>query len=147
MPDQDAWLAYVAMQVSGMPPEGWTDDDLKRFQTSMRDLGVGLPSRRGSDSRHAGLGGDFEALRVAVNSSRGGDFVRLVPLDRDRADQVDAALEDVLSGLTTDGLADEEARDLILARLLERELERVEKPVDVGGGGYAAADRKEGKLA
>lgn len=147
MPDEDAWLAYVAMQVSGVPPEGWVDEDLRRFQTSMRDLGSAFLRVEALTADMRAVGGDFEALRIAVNSTRGGDFVRLLPVDRSRIDQVDAALDGALTGLTTTGLAHEEARDLILSRLLEKELERIEKPVDVGGGTYAVDDRTEGKLA
>jgi hypothetical protein len=147
MPDEEAWLAYVAMQVSGVPPEGWTDDDLRRFKTSMQDLGSAFLRVEALTADMRAMGGEFEALRIAVNSSRGGDFVRLVTLDPKRAALVDDALDMALNGLTTDGLADEEARDWILARLLEKELERTSKAQDVGAAAYAAEDRGKGKLA
>jgi hypothetical protein len=101
MPDEDSWLAYVAMQVSGVPPEGWSDDERRRFDVAMQDLGASFLRIEALNADMRASGGDFEAIRVAVNSSSGGDFVRLLTVDPSRRDAVDGLINEMTNSPVT----------------------------------------------
>ncbi|MBD3923298.1 hypothetical protein IEZ26_01585 [Nocardioides cavernae] len=129
--DGPEWLDYVAMQVVGSPPDSWGDDEAERFHMSIRDLGMAFLRIEALTADMRAGSGDFEALRIAVNSSRGGDLVRLVQLDDQRADVVAAALEPAMLKLINTGVSETEAREWILAHLLEAELSTARDQADV----------------
>ena len=58
--DETAWLSYVGMQVTGSPPEGWVDDDHRRFEIAMHDLGAGF---RRVEALHADVQGAWWRIR------------------------------------------------------------------------------------
>ena len=67
--------------VAGSPPSAWTDEDKRRFEVTMRDLGA---SFRRIEALHADVranGGSFEAMRVAVDFTGGGEVTRLLTID------------------------------------------------------------------
>ncbi|QZY29681.1 hypothetical protein [Nocardioides coralli] len=143
--DRDEWLDYVAMQVVGAPPSSWTDEDADRFELTMHDLGAAFLRVEALAADMRALDGNFEAMRISVNSSRGGDLVRLVQLDESRSAAVGRALESTLASLLEHGVDAREAREWILAHLLHVELESTASRIDVGGRAYGDNDssRKE----
>ena len=134
LPDEESWLPYVAMQVTGTPPEGWTDDDRRRFESAIADLGSSMLRIEALNADVRAAGGEFTALRIAVNSTAGDDLVRLIQVDANRRAEADSVLDEVLSRLRATGQG--EGTEWLLARLLERELNSA-TPRDVGDIAYA----------
>lgn len=130
------WLDYVAMQVVGSPPDSWSDDEVDRYRMSMHDLGTAFLRVEALTADMRAGDSDFEALRIAVNSSRGGDLVRLIQIDDKRTEVVASALEPALRKLVEVGIREAEAREWILAHLLETELVAAHAQADVSLATY-----------
>jgi hypothetical protein len=110
------------MQVTGVPPRAWTDEDRRRFELQLIDLGS---SFRRVEALHAdvrAINGDFDAIRVAINSTAGADAVRLFELDDSRREFADRVLDELLAGMQQESKSTDEVSAWLLARLLEREL-------------------------
>jgi hypothetical protein len=137
MPDEDSWLAYVALQVSGVPPEGWSDDDRRRFEVTLQDVGSTFLRVEALTADVRAADGEFEALRVSVNSTRGGELVRLLTLDPQRRKVIDGVLDEAVERLHPQTGTKQQVSEWLLAGLLERELER-SFPDTVGAEGYVA---------
>lgn len=132
--DDESWLENVGMQVTGVPPRGWSDEDRRRFELLLVDLGG---SFRRVEALHADVragSGEFDAIRVAINSTAGSDAVRLFQLDDARRELADRIIRDLTLELQHGEASDDDALTWLLARLLERELG--ESAEDVGGAGY-----------
>ncbi|UFN46441.1 hypothetical protein [Nocardioides okcheonensis] len=134
--DEAEWLDYVAMQVVGSPPDSWSDAESERFAMSIHDLAMAFLRVEALTADMRAVTGDFEAIRIAVNSSRGGDLVRLVQLDDQRSEIVAAALGPAMQKLSESGVSRSEAREWILAHLLEAELADAHAQADVSLATY-----------
>jgi hypothetical protein len=133
--DEDEWLSYVGMQVAGGPPAGWTDDDRRRFEVLIQDVGAAFLRVEALTADVRAAGGDFDAIRIAINSSSGSDMVRLLTLDPKRLSVVDQYVDETLSQLSGTGHEEREILDWILASVLNRQLSAAETD-SVGTGAY-----------
>jgi hypothetical protein len=136
--DEEGWTEYVAMTVSGAPPQSWSDDDRARFFVQLREVGGIL--RRLEALNHEQLAADrvgFEAVRVTVTSQSGHESARVV--------WVDPALREALSPLVDEVVQRAKdvagngalGRDLLLALLAEQDSHSADPRAD---GGYREGD-------
>jgi hypothetical protein len=120
--DDDSWTEYVAMTVSEIPPQAWTDDDRVGFFSAVRDIGGTF--RRLEALNHDQLAGErdgFGAMRVTVTLPDGAESARVVWVDEHQrlaiASEVDELIARVATRLGSDGLAE----DTVLALLASRQ--------------------------
>lgn len=120
--DDDGWTEYVAMTVSELPPQAWTDDDRVGFFSALREIGGTF--RRLEALNHDQLAidqGGFEAMRVTVTLPGGGESARVIWVDEHQrlavASEVDELIARVATRLGSDGLAE----DTVLALLASRQ--------------------------
>ena len=81
IPDEQAWLAYVAMNTTGVPPEGWTDDDRRRFFVSITELGASFRRIYALNAHIEASGEGFDAYRHVITRSDGRELVELLAID------------------------------------------------------------------
>lgn len=120
--DDDSWTEYVAMSVSELPPQAWTDDDRIGFFSALREIGGTF--RRLEALNHDQLATQqdgFDAMRVTVTLPDGAESARVVWVDEHQrlaiATEVDALIARVATRLGSDGLAE----DTVLALLASRQ--------------------------
>ncbi len=129
IPEHDAWLQYAGQNIAGVPPEGWTDDDRKRFFTISKDVCAAFLRIEALNSDLRSRGSGFDAVRITLTPSTGEESIKLVWLDDDRRQAIgDLVNEAINSVARRTGSDDEpgsrlEARDLLLAALAELEIE------------------------
>ena len=115
------WISTVATVVARKAPAEWTDDDRLRF---CRDLPERLAAFHRLVALHAERrahgGGPFDALRVTVTRSDGSEYIRLVDIDTRRRQELEAALDDVLTDLAELAGSTQRAEQSLLALLSER---------------------------
>jgi hypothetical protein len=123
MADEESWLSYVAMNVTGQPPEGWSDDDRRRFFVSIADAGGTFRRIHALNADLEARGEGFDAFRHVLTRSDGAEAVHVQPID--------ANARRATSGVLTDALAQvmgalhierSEARVLLATLLLEEDL-------------------------
>lgn len=120
IPDEESWLAYVAMNISGVPCESWSDSDLSRFTATIADVGATF---RRIYALHADLGaaGDgFDAYRHVITRSNGDEVVHLVSVDERRRAIATPLLAETLSQVSIAlEVSEDEARRVLVALLGE----------------------------
>lgn len=124
----DEWTEYVAMNVTGTPPAGWTEEDRRRFSALVHDIGstfrrieaLNAELRAGSDG--------FDALRVTVTRPDGTETAKLVWLDDTRRTALTHIIDDALVRAREKASSDAEARDLLLALLAEGDIGAARQP-------------------
>ncbi len=120
------WVSAVATVVARKAPAEWRDDDRERF-------GRELPQRLAAFGRLVALhaerradgGGPFDALRVTVTRSDGGEYVRLVGVEQRQRAELDAVLDGALARLADLTGSTQRAGHTMLALLGERFLAEV----------------------
>ncbi|MCY3952197.1 MAG: hypothetical protein OXG69_06585 [bacterium] len=119
--DDAEWISAIATVVARKAPAEWRDDDRERFRRE-------LPQRLAAFARLVALhaerradgGGSFDALRVTVTRSDGGEYVRLVGVDRKQRAELDAVLDGALDRLADLTGSTQRAGHTMLALLGER---------------------------
>lgn len=141
--DTDAdWINAVATVVAGKAPSEWNDNDLVRFrhelssQIAAFQRLVALHAER----RRADGSSPFDALRITITRSDGGEHVDLVGIDRYQRQRVDRVLDDVLQDLQGTLGSSHRARKALLAALGERILSE-----QVGSGDETVLDLPHAK--
>ena len=80
------WLEYVGMQVTGVPPQSWKDEDRRRFFGVLHEIGATFRRVEALSADMRSKDSEFEALRLVANSSSGDEHIRLLTLDPARKD-------------------------------------------------------------
>jgi hypothetical protein len=122
IPGEDEWLEYVALNVSGVSPAGWADEDVHRFFTVLHDVGGTFRRIEALNADVRSRGDGFEALRVTVTRPDGAESAKLVWVDDARRDAIRPVLEEALGRTRRQVGSDAEARELLLALLAEWDL-------------------------
>jgi hypothetical protein len=81
IPEADSWLAYVAMNVTGVPPEAWTDEDRRRFFVTIADTGGTFRRIHALNANLGARGDGFDAYRSVITRSDGAEVVHVVAID------------------------------------------------------------------
>jgi hypothetical protein len=123
IPDETPWLEYIGMQITGVPPQAWSDEDRRRFFALMREAG-------GTFRRVEALNADMrsrdvklDAVRFQVTWSRGDETVKIVEWDEHRRDLVSDIADRALSELAGIAGSRGKAMDWLMAAMAEAELE------------------------
>ncbi|MFM7270343.1 MAG: hypothetical protein ACKO2C_01750 [Actinomycetes bacterium] len=143
IPDDDSWLAYIAMILSGTPPEAWSDEDAGQFFAVVADVGAAFRRLYALSADLAASDPEFDALRMVVTRPDGSEWVRLVGLTAgERATTssvVDGAVDAIASGL---GVNPTRARDILIASLAEKAFDGT-KPGETDSNAAITYDRTE----
>lgn len=137
IPDLDAWLAYVALNVSGVAPEGWTDVDRERFFVSIHDTGGTFRRLHALNADLDAWGDEFDAYRSVLTRGDGNEVVHVIAID----DTIRSAGAPIIEQAATDlasqlGISIDEASALIVGLIGEAGLAEIRSPsmdVDVQG--------------
>jgi len=125
IPDEPAWLAYVAMNATGVPPEGWTDDDRKRFFVSITEHGASFRRIYALNAHIEASGEGFDAYRHVITRSDGRELVELLAIDDGTRTVGMPLLASVIDSVCEElGLGASEAAKALLALLGEMEFGR-----------------------
>lgn len=81
IPDLESWLTYVAMNVTGVPPEGWTDVDRRNFFVTIAEVGGTFRRIYALNADLHARGDEFDAYRSVVTRTDGTEIVQLVAID------------------------------------------------------------------
>jgi hypothetical protein len=128
--DTTAWTEYVAMTVSQVSPEAWSDEQRVSFSSALRELGGAFRRLEALNyERMAEAGNGFDAVRLTVTKPDGSEVARLVRVDSYARQDVEQLAEDLLERTARILGSRAIARDSLLALLAE------ERPSD---GGLAA---------
>ena len=94
------WIKAVATVVSQRAPAEWTDDDLRRFQSELRQQVAAFQRLVAlhADQRAEG-GGSFQALRLTVTRSDGKEHHRLVDVDQNQRPRINKELDRTINSL------------------------------------------------
>jgi hypothetical protein len=116
--EHEEWLVYVASTVVGSPPAGWTDDDLNRFQVTLKDLGGRFRRIEALHyDRHSGQGVPYDALRVTFTRPQGREDDRMVWVQEHHRSAIEPKLDAFLSAVAEVTGSEASARDSLLAML------------------------------
>ena len=123
IPDDDGWLAYIAMNMSGVPPEGWSDEDRDRFFLSLADAGGTFRRLHALNANLDARADGFDAYRSAFTASDGREVVHVVALDANIRELGLPVAERAVHDLATQhGISLAEARSLLVGLLGEVDL-------------------------
>lgn len=127
IPDEDAWLAYVAMNLSGAPPEGWTDEDRKRFFVTVAEVGGVFRRIYALNADLSARGDGFDAYRHVVTRTDGTEVVQLLAVNDEQRLAGRPILDEAVShlGAALGGSA-ADARALLLGLLGEDDFNAVD---------------------
>lgn len=119
--DDDAWLEGLGLTISGQPPASWTDDDVTRFDTVLREVAGAFARVEALHLEAAAQRGDgFRAQRVTITAPGGQEVSGVVWADDHLADAAGQLAKEVET-LARKRLGGNGARAL-LAALAERQL-------------------------
>ena len=117
IPGDDEWAEYVAMNVTGTPPTAWSDDDRRRFFTTLHDVGSTFRRLEALNADLRSRDDGFDALRVTVTRSDGQESARVVWVDETRRTALSELTEELIGRATAFVSSEAEARDLLLGLL------------------------------
>jgi len=127
IPDEDAWLTYVAMNLSGAPPEGWTDDDRKRFFITVAEVGGVFRRIYALNADLSARGDGFDAYRHVVTRTDGTEVVQLLTVNDEQRMAGRPILDEAVSNLGSAlGGSAADARALLLGLLGEDDFNAVD---------------------
>jgi hypothetical protein len=112
----EEWLGALVMIVADKPPESWTDEDVTGFEIKLSDLARKFKNLEVLQKEVAAKGEGFEARRITVTRSDGQETHRMVWVDREREEQIEQLVEQVLANLPDN----DQIRQAVLAKLTER---------------------------
>ncbi len=113
--DRD-WLEAVVMVIGDKPPASWKDEDLMAFEVKLSDLARRFCNLEALQNEVPVMGEGVEARRITLTREDGGEVHRLVWMDRNRGEDVDRLVGDIMSIW---GQADESLKQAVLAKLIE----------------------------
>ena len=115
------WVRAIATVVAKKAPSEWDDEDVARFR---RELPPRVAAFQHLVALHAenqaGVGDDFDALRVMLTRFDGSEYVQSVGIDADKRPEAEKALDAAISGLTETTRSPRRAHSVLLALLGER---------------------------
>lgn len=127
IPDEDAWLEYVAMNLSGAPPEGWTDEDRKRFFVTVAEVGGVFRRIYALNADLSARGEGFDAYRHVVTRPDGTEAVQLLAVNDEQRLAGRPILDEAVSNLGSAlGGSAADARALLLGLLAEDDFNAVD---------------------
>jgi hypothetical protein len=128
-PEREAWLQYAGQSITGVPPEGWSDDERARFFSGCKEVCASFLRIEALNSDLRSRGSGFDAIRVTLTQPDGSETIKLVWLDDSQKDKasglVEQAIAEIQKRLGTDQRSEAaraEARDILLATLAELEI-------------------------
>jgi len=128
IPDEDAWLTNVAMKLSGAPPEGWTDEDRKRFFVTVAEVGRAFQRIYALNAELSEGEDGSDAYRQIVTRADGKEDIKILTItDEARIAGnpiLDSAVKKVVSQL---GLTAEGARAVLRRLLAEGHFKDIDK--------------------
>ena len=139
IPDTESWLAYIAMNVSGAPPEGWTDEDRKRFFVTIADIGGTFRRIHALNADLDARGDGYDAYRSVITRPDGTESVQVITLDPALRSAAQPLLDDAVSRVRDAlGSSEAEARSVLLGLLGEADLAAVSQrsTLDVTADAY-----------
>ena len=120
IPDRTSWLAYIAMNVSGVPPEGWSDEDRKRFFVTIAEVGATFRRIHALNANLEARGDGFDAYRNVITRTDGTEIVQLIALDESARAAGQPLLDDAIKTLEkTLKVSVAEARTVLIGLLGE----------------------------
>ena len=136
------WVRAIATVVAKKAPSEWDDEDVARFR---RELPPRVAAFQHLVALHAenqaGVGDDFDALRVMLTRFDGSEYVQSVGIDADKRPEAEKALDAAISGLTETTRSPRRAHSVLLALLGERLLPA---PVTDAGSSPCIPERAAG---
>lgn len=121
IPDEEPWLEYVGMQVTGVPPQAWTDEDRRRFRSVLADSGGTFRRIEALNADMRSHEGEFDAVRFHVNWSHGHEAVKLVVWNEITKASTHSVVADALDTLSEAAGGREMAADWLMAALADQE--------------------------
>lgn len=112
----EEWLEALVMIVADKPPESWMDEDVTGFEIKLSDLARKFKNLEALQKEVAAKGEGFEARRITVTRSDGQETHRMVWVDREREEQIEQLVDEVLARLPEN----DQIRQAVLAKLTER---------------------------
>jgi hypothetical protein len=112
----EEWLEALVMIVADKPPESWTDEDVTEFEIKLSDLARKFKNLEALQKEVAAKGEGFEARRITVTRPDGEETHRMVWVDREREEQIEQLVDEVLAKLPKN----DQIRQAVLAKLTER---------------------------
>ena len=104
--DEESWISYVAMTLSGLPPTGWRDEHRRIFENKLHEMAGRF--RRLAALRFSEAGDD--AFLVTVTKPDGTEDYTVVGGDetglQERLQSIIGSLNDIRPKLNSDGEAD-----------------------------------------
>ena len=84
IPDDKAWISYVGLTLTDMPPTDWSDEHRKMFRNSLREVAVGF--RRLASLRFKAVSGSFArpSVMITITHPDGREERAVLPADDDR---------------------------------------------------------------
>lgn len=124
--DADAWIEYVAMVISGVPLQEWTDDDRDRFFGAVSETGAAFRRLEALNFEHRAHAPEgFDAVRITVTRTDGREHAQVIAFsDAERGD-LDPIVERALNQATEVLGDDRRARDALIAALATGERQDV----------------------
>jgi hypothetical protein len=120
IPDRDSWLSYIAMNVSGVPPEGWTDEDRKRFFVSIAQIGATFRRIHALNADLDARDDGFDAYRSVMTRAGGSEIIKVIQLDDAMRNAGQPALEHALEQVIAElSITETEARNVLSGLLGE----------------------------
>ena len=120
IPDMESWLAYVAMTVSGVPPEAWSDDDRNRFFVAIAEVGATFRRIYALNADLDAHGEGFDAYRHIITRTDGSEVVQLVSIDDGIRKKGQAIVDDSIQHVAKVlGVDSSRARSVLMGLLAE----------------------------
>lgn len=112
------WLEALVMIVADKPAESWTDEDVTKFEINLSDISRRFKNLEALQKEVAAKGAGFDARRITVTRPDGQEIHQMVGIDRDRQDQVDRLVDDILAELPDNF----QIRQAVVVKLAEKVL-------------------------
>lgn len=130
------WMESLVMIIADRPAETWTKDDLLAFEMNVSEFGRRFANLEAlqHEAARTGIEG-FQARRVTITEPGGEELHRLVWVDNQSRDAIDAQVERIVRDIRR--FAEEHQQHAVLVAVLERMLQRPHSPTP------AATDQQE----
>jgi hypothetical protein len=112
------WLEALVMIVADKPAESWTDEDVTKFEINLSDISRRFKNLEALQKEVVAKGAGFDARRITVTRPDGQEIHQMVGIDRDRQDQVDRLVDDILAELPDNF----QIRQAVVVKLAEKVL-------------------------
>jgi hypothetical protein len=109
------WLEALLMVVTDKPPESWVDDDITMFEIKLSDVARRFKNLEALQKEVVAIDAGFDARRITVTRPDGQEINQMVGIDRDRQDEVDRLVKDILAQLPENS----QIRQAVVAKLAQ----------------------------